>query len=35
LGIEVPGRKNEEKQEYLDIPSFRIAAGQDAFASKM
>jgi hypothetical protein len=22
LGIEAPGRKNEEKQEYLDFPGF-------------
>jgi hypothetical protein len=35
LGVKAPARKNEEKQEYLDIPSFRIAAGQDAFASKL
>jgi hypothetical protein len=35
LGVEAPGRQGAKTQEYLDIPSFRNAAGRDALASKM
>jgi hypothetical protein len=35
LGVEAPGRQGAKTQEYLDIPSFRNTAGQDASASKM
>jgi hypothetical protein len=35
MGDEAPGRQGTKTQEYLDIPSFRNAAGRDASASKM
>jgi hypothetical protein len=35
LGVEAPGRQGVKTQEYLDIPSFRNAAGRDESAFKM
>jgi hypothetical protein len=35
LGVEALGRKDAKPQEYLDIPSFRNAAGRDASAFKL
>jgi hypothetical protein len=35
LGVEALGRQGAKTQEYLDIPSFRNAAGRDASAFKM
>jgi hypothetical protein len=35
LGVEAPSRQGAKTPEYLDIPSFRNAAGRDASASKM
>jgi hypothetical protein len=35
LGDEAPGQQGVKTQEYLDIPSFRNAAGRDAPSSKM
>jgi len=35
LADEASGRQGKKKQEYLDIPSFRNAAGRDGSASKM
>jgi hypothetical protein len=35
LADEAPGRQDAKKQEYLDMPSFRNAAGRDGSASKM
>jgi hypothetical protein len=35
LGVAAPGWQGAKTQEYLDIPSFRNAAGRDAAAYKM
>jgi hypothetical protein len=35
LGVETPAWQGAKTQEYLDIPSFRNAAGRDATAFKM
>jgi hypothetical protein len=35
LGVEALGRQGAKTQEYLDIPSFRNAAGRDVSAFKM
>jgi hypothetical protein len=35
LADETLGRQGAKKQEYLDIPSFRNAAGRDGSAPKM
>jgi hypothetical protein len=35
LGVEAPVGQGAKAQEYLDIPSFRNAAGRDASAYKM
>jgi hypothetical protein len=35
LGVEAPDWQGAKGQEYLDIPSFRNAAGRDASAYKM
>jgi hypothetical protein len=35
LGVAAPGGQGAKTQDYLDIPSFRNAAGRDAAAYKM
>jgi hypothetical protein len=35
LGVEAPGRQGVKTQAYLDMSSFRKAAGRDASASKL
>jgi len=35
LGVEAPVWQGAKTQQYLDIPSFRIAGGQDESAYKM
>jgi hypothetical protein len=35
LRVEVPGREDAKRPEYMDIPSFRKAGGQDTSASEI